>query len=259
MMIFALYFIWAYFTACFILSLILRRNDVADVAWGAGFVLVSIAVLLRSDMGIQVDRSLLVAALVCIWGVRLSSHIFARNIRKPEDARYAKWRSEWGSFFILRSYLQVFLLQGVLMYLIVTPVLLVHIYRGGAFGILDLLGLCVWIFGFYFESRGDRELRTFLRDPQNKGKILDTGLWRFTRHPNYFGEVMQWWGLGIIALSVPYGYVGIIGPLTISILILKVSGIPMLEKSMEKNPLFDTYRKTTSAFFPFPPKKSDIS
>jgi steroid 5-alpha reductase family enzyme len=114
--------------------------------------------------------------------------------------------------------------------------------------------VCVWVIGFFFESVGDAQLSRFIKDPANKGKLMQSGLWKYTRHPNYFGEVTQWWGLWIIALSVSYGWLGIIGPLTITTLILKVSGIPLLEKSMEGNPEFQEYKKRTSVFFPLPPK-----
>ncbi len=239
-------------TLWFFVAQILKRNDVADIAWGLGFILIAFCLYIRN--GISIDRGLLSLILVVVWGTRLSYYILKRNIRKPEDKRYATWRIEWGRWFVLRSYLQVFLLQGILLLLIVTPVSITTVLRGGPINLLDVLGICVWLFGFYFESVGDKQLKKFLANPDNKGKVLDTGLWKYTRHPNYFGEVTQWWGLWIIALSVPYGFFGIIGPLTITFLILKVSGVPMLEKGMAMNPLFDEYRKKTSVFIPLPPK-----
>lgn len=240
--------VFCYMTVWFFIALILKRNDVADIAWGIGFVLVAVSLFIT--YGFAFDRGLLATVLVLIWGTRLAYHIFKRNIKKPEDKRYAAWRIAWGNWFVIRSYVQIFMLQGVLLILVVSPVIIINTYRGGAWNLLDLFGLAVWIFGFYFESVGDRQLRNFLSNPENKGKILNTGLWKYTRHPNYFGEVTQWWGLGIIALSVPFGLIGLIGPLTITFLILKISGVPMLEKSMEENPLFDEYRKTTSKFLP---------
>lgn len=242
--------VFCYMTVWFLIALVLKRNDVADIAWGIGFVLVAVVLYVKG--GVVFDRGFLATLLVLIWGTRLSYHIFRRNSKKPEDRRYAAWRVEWGNWFVLRSYLQIFMLQGVLLILVVSPVIIINTLRGagGAWNLLDVLGLAVWMFGFYFESVGDRQLRNFLSNPENKGKILNTGLWKYTRHPNYFGEVTQWWGLGIIALSVPFGWLGLVGPLTITFLILKVSGVPMLEKSMAENPLFDEYRKTTSMFLP---------
>ena len=237
----------------FVLSLIKKRNDVADTAWGLGFVLLAwVSFYLGQAQG---ARGLLVGLLVSIWGIRLAWHIHRRNKGKTEDYRYAKWREEWGKWFYLRSYGQVYLLQGALLFLIVLPILFINTSAGQDLGVLDFVGLAVWILGFVFESVGDAQLARFIKDPTNKGKLMQSGLWRYTRHPNYFGEVLMWWGLWIIALSVPNGLYGIIGPLTITFLILKVSGIPMLEKKMEENPEFAEYKKHTSIFFPLPPIK----
>ena len=241
-----------YMTVCFALALIFKRNDIADIAWGFGFIVV--AVLVFSFLP-QLDRGFWVTLMVAIWGSRLSYHILKRNIKKPEDARYATWRNEWGRWFIIRSYIQIFLLQGLLLILIVSPVIIINTFRGGSITPFDIVGGLVWIIGFAFESTGDRQLKDFIKNPENKGKLMNKGLWNYTRHPNYFGEVTQWWGLWIIALSVPYGFFGIIGPLTISFLILKVSGIPMLEKSFAGRPDFEEYKKKTNAFFPWFPKK----
>ena len=240
--------IFCYMTIWFVIGLLLKRNDVADIAWGIGFIIVSLFLYIK--FGTYIDRGLLVTILVTVWGSRLSYHILKRNINRPEDKRYALWRNTWGKWFITRSYFQIYILQGILLFLIVMPVSIVNIFRGSSWTLIDCIGLLIWIFGFYFESVGDKQLRTFLSDPNNKGKILNTGLWKYTRHPNYFGEVTQWWGLWVIALSVPFGFWAIIGPLTITFLILKVSGVPMLEKDMIKNPLFDEYRQTTNKFIP---------
>jgi steroid 5-alpha reductase family enzyme len=126
---------------------------------------------------------------------------------------------------------------------------------GGRFGLLGFIGVCVWLIGFLFEYVGDAELAQFTRDSNNRGKILQTGLWRYTRHPNYFGEVVQWWGIWLLAAAVPRGWFGIVGPVTITVLILKVSGIPMLEKKMADNPDFAEYKRRTSVFLPWLPKK----
>ena len=241
-----------YMTMWFIVSLIKKRNDVADVAWGLGFVLMTWSSLLLSDsVG---TRGVLVLILVSIWGLRLAWHIHSRNKGKEEDYRYKAWREEWGKWFYIRSYLQVYLLQGILLFLIVTPVLLINKTAGPPLGLLDSLGVLVWLVGFYFEALGDAQLRMFIKNPENKGRLMQGGLWAYTRHPNYFGEVTQWWGLWIIALSVPYGIFGIIGPITITFFILKVSGVPLLEKKMELNPDFAAYKKRVSVFIPLPPR-----
>ena len=239
-----------YMSAWFVLSLIKKRNDVADTAWGLGFVLLAWASFYLGQA--QDISGLLVGILVTIWGVRLAWHIHKRNKGKAEDYRYAKWREDWGKWFYLRSYLQVYLLQGALLFVIVLPVLFINKSAGQFLGVLDFLGLAVWIVGFVFESVGDAQLARFIKDPANKGKLMQGGLWRYTRHPNYFGEVTMWWGIWLLALSTPYGFFSIIGPITITFLILKVSGIPMLEKKMEENPEFAEYKRRVSVFIPMP-------
>jgi len=236
----------------FVFSLVKKRNDVADVAWGLGFVLIAwSSFFITGNFSI---RSLLVNILVSIWGLRLAWHIYSRNKGKTEDYRYLAWRKEWGSWFYLRSYFQVYILQGVLLYLIILPVLLINNNVGVNLNFIDGLGVSVWLIGFFFESRGDAQLRNFIKNPINKGHLMQSGLWQYTRHPNYFGEVTQWWGLWLIATNTPNGWLSIIGPVTITILILKVSGIPLLEKKMAENPEFIEYKKRTSVFIPFPRK-----
>ncbi len=244
--------LFVYMSLWFVYSLVKKRNEVADVAWGLGFVLLAwVSLFLSQDFGL---RSILVNILVSVWGLRLAIHIHSRNKGKAEDYRYLAWRKEWGKWFYLRSYMQVYLLQGFLLYLIVFPILMIHSRPGSSLGWLDLVGVFVWLFGFYFESVGDAQLARFIKNPENKGKLMQTGLWAYTRHPNYFGEVTQWWGIWLIALSIPNGWMSIIGPITITFLILKVSGIPLLEKKMAENPDFAEYKKSVSLFFPLPKK-----
>lgn len=243
--------LFCYMTFWFILSIVKKRNDIADIAWGLGFILISWLGLYLANSSL---RGLLVNLLVTIWGTRLAWHIYKRNLNKHEDYRYAAWRKEWGNLFFLRSYLQVYLLQGFFLYLIIQPVIFIHNQPGGVLGIFDLIGLFVWGIGFYFESTGDAQLKKFISDPTNKGKLIKTGLWRYSRHPNYFGEVTQWWGIFIIALSVSGALFTIIGPLTITTLILFVSGIPLLEKKYSGRPDWEEYKKKTSVFIPLPPK-----
>lgn len=244
--------LFVYMSLWFVVSLIKKRNDVADVAWGLGFVLLAwTSFFLSSDSGM---RGLLVGILVSIWGLRLAWHIHKRNKGKAEDYRYLAWRKEWGKWFYPRSYVQVYLLQGILLFLIVLPVLLINKNVGPSLGVLDFVGVVIWLFGFYFEVVGDAQLARFIKNPANKGKLMQSGLWAYTRHPNYFGEVTQWWGIWLVALSVPSGVFAIIGPLTITFLILKVSGIPLLEKKMEENPEFSEYKRKTSIFIPLPRK-----
>jgi steroid 5-alpha reductase family enzyme len=241
-----------YMSGWFALAVIKKRNDIADIAWGLGFILLAWTSFFLGEA--KSVRGVLVGALITVWGIRLALHIFARNRGKAEDYRYAEWRKSW-KWFYLRSYLQVYLLQGALLFLIFFPVLLVNKKAGSDLGYLDIAGLAVWIFGFVFETVGDMQLARFIKNPANKGKIMQSGLWAYTRHPNYFGEVILWWGIFIISLgSAPFLY-AVIGPLTITILILFVSGIPMLEKKYAGRPDFEEYKKRTSIFFPLPRKK----
>lgn len=244
--------LFVYMSLWFVVSLVKKRNDVADVAWGLGFVLLAWTSFFIS--GGSGARGMLVGLLVSVWGLRLAWHIHARNKGKAEDYRYLAWRKEWGRWFFIRSYFQVYLLQGLFLFLIVLPVLLINSRAEMSLGLLDVFGVAVWLFGFYFEVVGDAELARFIKDPANKGKLMQGGLWSYTRHPNYFGEVTQWWGIWLVALSLPGGWLTILGPLTITFLILKVSGIPMLEKKMAEHPDFAEYKKRVSVFFPLPPR-----
>lgn len=244
--------LFSYMTVWFGISLFKKRNDVADIAWGLGFVLLSWCGWWLS--GNMTQRGFVVAVLVSIWGLRLAGHIFLRNRKKTEDSRYATWRNQWGKWFLVRSYFQVYLLQGFLLFLIVLPVLSLQKNSTGSWQVLDIIAIIVWITGFLFEFFGDLQLKFFVNDPKNKGKILQTGLWKYTRHPNYFGEVMLWWGIWIFSVSTSPWWI-VIGPLTITFLILRVSGIPLLEKKMNLNSEFILYKQRTNKFFPWFPKK----
>ncbi|HBH61629.1 MAG TPA: steroid 5-alpha reductase [Nitrospiraceae bacterium] len=245
--------IMIYMTAWFLIAQALRRNDVADIAWGTGFIVTAITAMILSDA--VPPRGFLAFFLVVLWGLRLATHIYMRNRGKPEDRRYRTWREQWGRHAVIRAFLQVFMLQGLLMIIISLPVTFIITFGQNPFGIFDALGVCIWITGFIFEAVGDYQVVQFKRAPAHKGKLMTQGLWTYTRHPNYFGEVTLWWGMYLIALSVPQGWASILGPLTITFLILKVSGIPLLEEKYKDNPEFQAYKRRTSAFFPLPPGK----
>lgn len=236
--------LFVYMNFWYLISLIKKRNDIADIAWGLGFILLSwSSAFLSQNFGY---RSILANLLVTIWGLRLTLHIYQRNHKKTEDYRYLSFKY---------PYFQVYILQGILLYLTVFPVLFINKNSIYFFGILDVLGLIIWIIGFYFEAVGDAQLKKFVQNPKNKGKIIQSGLWRYSRHPNYFGEVTQWWGIFLFALSIPTGFQTIIGPITITVLLLFVSGIPLLEKKYANNSEFQIYKSKTSKFFPLPPKR----
>lgn len=223
------------------ISVIKRKNDVADIACGLGFVLLAwTSFILTKEMEV---RSVIATIMVSICGLRLSWHIYNRNKGKSEDYHYQQWRNELGKLFDLRSYLQVYILQGLFLFIIVLPVLAINKGGGETFGALDLLGIFIWLIGFYFEVVGDWQLAKFIKNPVNKVKLMMSGLWQYTRHHNYFGEVTQWWGIWLVALSTPIGLISVVGPLTITFLIIKISGIPLLEKKIEKYPSFAQYKK----------------
>jgi len=239
--------VFVYMNVWFVIAVFMKRNDVADIAWGLGFVLMTWISFLLSQHS---HRSMLVSILVTIWGCRLAWHIARRNLQKPEDSRYAAWRQEWRHVY-LRSYLQIFLLQGFFLYVILLPVLFIHASAVASLTFLDAVGVLVWLVGFLFESVGDHQLKSFLRDPAHKGTMMTRGLWAYSRHPNYFGEVTQWWGIWLLAVSMPWGFATIVGPITITVLILFVSGVPLLEKQYAGRPDFEAYKQRTSIFVPW--------
>jgi steroid 5-alpha reductase family enzyme len=236
--------------AWWLVSLRFKRMDVADVAWGLGFVLIALITWLHLE---TFDlRATVVTAMVTVWGIRLAWHIGRRNLRKTEDPRYAAWRADWGTTVLWRSFLQVFVLQTVLLVIVAMPILAVNGHPAGGWGFFDTLGLLLFLYGFGMEIVADKQLADFLRDPSNKGKVLDTGVWATSRHPNYFGEVTLWWGIGL--MSVAGGWWALIGPAAITYLILYVSGVPMLERKMALDPKYADYLKTTSRFIPRKPR-----
>jgi len=241
-------------TGVWLLSLKLADAGIADVFWGLGFAMLAAFYAIAFD-GAE-TRTILVTALALMWGGRLSLHIFRRSRGKDEDPRYAAWRAAAGDSFWWKSYFTVFLLQGFLMWVIAAPLALSAWSPVPAgLTLLDGLGAAVWLAGFLFEAIGDAQLRAFKSDPDNRGKVLDSGLWAWTRHPNYFGDALLWWGFFLIALSVPGGGWTIFSPVLMTFLLLRVSGVSLLEKGLkESKPGYAKYVESTSAFFPRPPR-----
>lgn len=241
-----------YASIWFAISVYKKRNDVADIAWGLGYVMLC-AFLFMSYPASPV--SILLYLLVAVWGLRLSVHIYKRNKNKTEDFRYKAWRDEWGKFFFLRSYLQVFLLQGFFLLIIISPVIHAAVAAPVRWNVFTWIGLCCWAIGFCFQAVADWQLAVFKSDKNNKGLIIQTGLWKYSRHPNYFGEILMWWSIFLITIPFTNSLYFIVSPLTITLLLVFVSGIPMLEKKYEGNPVFEDYKKRTSALIPLPPQK----
>jgi steroid 5-alpha reductase family enzyme len=256
----ALAALFLYMCGAFWISLKRKDNGTADIAYGWGFVLVAWVSYVLGAPGVV---ALTVSLLATVWAARLSIRIYLRGRGKPEDFRYKKWREEWGKNFKLRSFLQVYMLQGLVIFIVASPVLLVN--KFGAFGEFTWvakLGILIWLKGFFFETVGDWQLARFMRNPANKGKILDQGLWKYTRHPNYYGESLMWWGIGLAAAStladashVFLALGAFVGPALITFLLLKVSGVPLLEAHFAGNPAWEKYKAKTSVFIPWFPKK----
>lgn len=230
----------------YLLSLILKRNDFVDVAWGLGFVYIIFWQAVHTSPG---PFQLIVYGVISLWGFRLAIYLLIRNSKKQEDWRYLNWRKEWGKHFYWRSFLQVYVLQSVLMMIIAMPIIIVSLSKLELRYTL-LPGIILWLTGFYWQSVGDSQLMKFKADPLNNGKFIQNGLWAKSRHPNYFGEICMWWGVWLIILPVPMAWFGIVSPVMITYLLLRVSGVPMLEKKYDGNPQFEAYKAKVPAVFP---------
>ncbi len=237
-----------YMTLVFVLAQIARDNSIVDIFWGLGFILISVYSFIQDT---EPDlRKWIVTSLVALWGVRLSVHVFIRNRGRGEDFRYRHWRETW-KFFVIRSYAQIFLLQGIFMFIIASPVYYINFYSKEPLGFFDTLGLVVFGTGFFFEAVSDFQLSDFKMKPENQGKIITTGLWAMSRHPNYFGEALVWWGISFYALNLPNGWMTLVSPVIITLLLRFVSGVPMLEKKYKGRSDWEEYKRNTSAFVPF--------
>jgi len=238
-----------------VLSLVVKNASIVDVAWGLGFVAVAWMVAARVDG--NADRQFLIVAMTTLWGVRLAVFLFLRNRGAGEDYRYRAMRKRWGSRFPLASLGTVFLLQGVLMWIVSLPVQLGQVEQSPDVGVVAWIGVVLWAVGLFFEAVGDLQLAEFKRDPANEGLVMDRGLWRYTRHPNYFGDACVWWGIALVAAETTVGRWGLIGAVVMTVLLRKVSGVPLLEKSLVKRRQgYDEYIAKTSPFIPRPPRTS---
>lgn len=199
------------------------------------------------------SRPLLATILICLWASRMLAHLYGRYTGK--DPRFITWRQLEGVNALAMHVVYIFGLQLVLMIIMATPIFLINTRSGSGLNLLDYVGLLLWIAGMFFESIGDYQLFEFMKDPAHAGRLMRFGLWRYSRHPNYFGEVLLWWGIFLIALSVPDGWMAVIAPCTITVLLLFVTGIPWAERVLAQNPEFPDYKKRTSIFIPWLPKK----
>lgn len=241
-------------TLVWVLSVKLRDASIADVCWGSGFVLLAWLYCLLSPT--MTSRSWLVAALVTIWGARLSLHIFRRNHGNGEDPRDRAMRAAHGPAFWWRSLFTVFWLQGAILWFVALPLLVaVRAARPAALTAVDGLGVALFAVGFSFEVVGDSQLARFKAERSNCGEVLDRGLWRYTRHPNYFGDATLWWGLYVIAAAVPGGWLTVLSPALMTFLLMRVSGVTLLEDGLKASkPDYRAYTMRTPAFFPWFPR-----
>jgi steroid 5-alpha reductase family enzyme len=239
-------FVW------WIASVIRKDASIVDIFWGVGYVLVAGAAW---HSGGYRPRQILVAVLVAIWGSRLAIHLAVRNLPHGEDPRYQAMRRRRGASFWWISLFTVFAFQLVLLWVVSLPIqVAMHSSTPTRLTVLDFVGAGVWLVGFVFESIGDLQLRRFKADPANNGEVMDRGLWRYTRHPNYFGDAVLWWGLGLIAVASGHAW-ALVGPLVMTVLLLRVSGVPLLERRMTRTrPGYEEYVRRTSAFVPMPPR-----
>jgi steroid 5-alpha reductase family enzyme len=242
--------------ATWLLSLYKRDVSIVDTLWSLMFLGAAGVYWLTASQ--PTDRSILVLILVAAWSIRLAAYITWRNWGEAEDYRYREIRERNQPGFAFKSLYLVFVLQAVIAWIISIP-LLYAINGSGPLGVIDAVGVVLFACGFLFEAVGDWQLWRFKRDPENAGKVLDQGLWRYTRHPNYFGNACIWWGLFLIA-AASGGWWTIVSPLLMTFLLLKVSGVAMLEKDIaERRPAYRDYRRNTNAFLPWPPRrKSDV-
>jgi len=243
-------------TLLWVASIIVKNVSIVDLFWGLGFVLTAGFYFFKTE-GSDL-RKIILIHLVSIWGIRLSVYLAWRNIGKGEDFRYRQFRKNYGEKrYWWISFFQTFLLQGILMWLISAPLLGAQYYgQNKLLSVIDVIGILLWITGFFFETVGDYQLAQFKADAGNKGKVMDKGLWHYTRHPNYFGDSAVWWGYGILCLASG-SYFPLLGSLLMTALIIKVSGVSLLEKSLkEQKPQYKDYIEKTSAFLPWFPKQS---
>lgn len=245
--------VFAYMTFFFVLSRVLGRNDVADVAWGVGFIVVAAqAFLSKASHSVE---DFLFFSFAAVWALRLSVFIYLRNRGKPEDMRYQNMKKNWGSRTALKSFLIVFMLQGFLLILNSTPLVYGILSTSKRLNFVFAFGVFIWFIGFMIEAVADIQKSRFKANPQNRSRVMRSGLWKYSRHPNYFGEIVVWLGFYVMALSDSSLWWTIVGPLTITFLLTKVSGVPMIEAYYKDRPEFAEYRRTTNSLFLWPPRK----
>jgi len=250
----AAFLLFLFMSVMFVVGLKVKDNSLIDIAYGPAFIFSCWGAWVYSPPVMENTRIFLLLFWITLWGGRLGLHIGLRHRGRGEDFRYRQFRADWGATIVWRSFLQIYMLQGLVVFMVSMPVLLVLAAPGAGLQWTDFLGALLCALGFSFEAVADWQLARFKRRPDTKGRIITEGLWSTTRHPNYFGEALFWWGIFLIGLGSPLGLYGLISPLTINFLLLKVSDIPMLEENYKGNPEFEIYKARTSAFFAWIPR-----
>ena len=244
-----------YFIIFFIIGQILRDNSIVDIGWGLGFAVLAAALAIRDEF--QNTKGIIVLVLVALWGLRLTIYLFNRNKGKPEDFRYVNLRKRWGTkWALLKAFLNVYALQGVVLYIVSISFMYIFNSETSELIWLDYVAIGIWLIGFLFESIGDYQLKMFKAKPENKGRIIQSGLWKYTRHPNYFGNATMWWGIYLLALTSG-GWLTFFSPLIMTLFLLFVSGVPLLEKKKANHPEYQQYKQVTPKFFPWFPKSRE--
>ncbi|MCB8998938.1 MAG: DUF1295 domain-containing protein [Bacteroidales bacterium] len=241
--------IFSYMVMLYLIAQRIHNNSIVDIAWGFGFVITTLVLIFTSEI---INASMLILSfMILLWGSRLSFYIFIRNAGKPEDFRYANWRKDWGKRQPLIAFFKVFMLQGVIMWIIALPIYAVFAGSDSLPATGGLIGIIIFLSGFAFEVIADSQMKKFRENPVNKGKLISSGLWNISRHPNYFGEAALWWGIGIYAFFVSGNWFVFISPLIMSLLLRYVSGVPLLEEKYKNRPDFIAYAEKTSVFVPY--------
>lgn len=240
--------ILTYVSILYIISLILNNWSIIDIAWGPGFFIIALVSSFNSE-GFNIN-SIIMLSMIALWAFRLSWHIGLRNIGKGEDFRYRNWRKKWIPYPNIQAFFRVFLLQGAIMFIVSLPIQINFLSNSESYNLFHHIpGILIFILGFVLEVLADWQLKSFKDDPNNKGRLIQKGLWSISRHPNYMGEITLWWGIGFYALPFESGWLALIGPLCIH-LIMRYISIPVLEEKWEKRDDWNSIKNKTPILFP---------
>lgn len=249
--------IFLFMVTVFIIAQVMKDNSIVDIAWGFGFVIVALVSLFYTqEFSI---RQLIIVGFVTLWGMRLAIFLWYRSIGRGEDFRYANFRKNWGKNVVVTAFFRVFMMQGAILLVLAYPILRVHASDGPGVDFFMIAGAAIWVIGFFFQVVGDAQLDKFKKNKTHKDQILNTGVWRYTRHPNYFGEATMWWGIFVIVLPVELGWTAVFSAFFINFLLIRVSGVPFLDERFKDNQEYQQYKKETNKFIPWFPKKSQTN